>query len=125
MNIKALILLWNLTQEHVGTSGARAAAGVLLGLYNGPRFPFDLTDLRVLDGAHTRAAIEVITADAASCQREVHEWLNLVTGRHDFGQRFEHLAHQVRAKGRCKREGLRPLDPPRLVIRLPATQVAA
>lgn len=104
MNIQALVHLWNCTQLHTGTSGARAAVGVLLGLYNGSRFPFDLTDLRLMDASYLAAAIEVIQSDAAHCQREVHEHLNCLTGRSDFGQRFEHLAYRYRLKGRCKRE---------------------
>lgn len=121
MNTEALIKLWNLTQLHRGTSGARAAAGVLLGLYNGTRFPFDLTDMRLLGGAEQAAAIAVIQADANRCQMEVHEWLNRLTGRHDFGNRFEHLAHEFRCfqRGRCKKAHLleRPISPERLVIR--------
>ena len=116
MNLPALVALWNATQMHVGTSGARAAAGVLLGLYNGSRFPFDLTELRLLDGKLLEAAIEVIRCDATRCEMEVHSWLNRVTGRTDFGQRFEHLAYEWRRKGKCKREYLEPLRPPRLVI---------
>lgn len=118
MNLAALVALWNVTQEHVGTSGARAAAGVLLGLYNGERFPLDLTDLRVLDANNLAHAVAVIGCDAARCEREVHDWLNLVTGRNDFGQRFEHLAHEWRRKGRCKRDELEPVSPARLVIKL-------
>jgi hypothetical protein len=118
MNTTALIQLWNLTQRHPGTSGARAAAGVLLGLYNGTRFPFDLTDLRVLDNQHLPAALQVITSDATRCQMEVHDWLNRMTGRRDFGPRFEHLAHEYTAfkRGRCKREYLLPLQPARLLL---------
>ena len=118
MNTTALIELWNLTQLHPGTSGARAAAGVLLGLYNGSRFPFDLTDLRVLDGPHLAAALAVISSDALRCQMEVHQWLNHLTGRRDFGQRFEHLAHEYQGfkRGRCKREWLEPLEPAHLLI---------
>lgn len=120
MNTQALIQLWNLTQEHGGTSGARAAAGVLLGLYNGGRFPFDLTDLRVLDSNHLRAALEVIAADAGQCQMEVHDWLNRLTGRTDFGRRFERLAHEYGCfkRGRCKREHLDEVQPMRLVVRV-------
>ena len=70
MNTEALMQLWNLTQQHKGTSGARAAAGVLLGLYNGERFPFDLTELRVLDPKHLAAAMEVIGADAVAAGEE-------------------------------------------------------
>ncbi|SFO51296.1 hypothetical protein SAMN05216567_10117 [Variovorax sp. OK605] len=123
MNTAALIKLWNVTQVHQGTSGARAAAGVLLGLYNGSRFPFDLTDLRVLDNAHLEAAITVINDDAGRCQMEVHAWLNRLTGRRDFGQRFEHLAHEWKHKGKCKREYLDVLEPAHLTI-VPPTPAA-
>jgi hypothetical protein len=111
MNIEALIKLWNITQGHHGTSGGRAAAGVLLGLYNGPRFPFDLTELRLLDDENLQAAMEVMRCDASRCQMEVHQWLNTLTRRRDFGMRFEHLAHEYRRKGRCKREYLDPVWP--------------
>jgi len=121
MNTDALITLWNLTQQHPGTSGARVAAGVLLGLYNGERFPFDLTNLRSLDDRYRDAAINVILSDATRCQREVHDWLNQLTGRRDFGGRFEHLAHEYVStrKGRCAKTYLteRPITPARLVIR--------
>lgn len=116
MNTSALIQLWNCTQRHHGTSGARAAAGVLLGLYNGDRFPFDLVDLRVMDATYLAAAIEVIRSDATRCQREVHEWLNQLTGRHDFGMRFEILAHEYRRKGKCKKEHLDPVSPANLIV---------
>lgn len=116
MNTAALIKLWNLTQVHQGTSGARAAAGVLLGLYNGIRFPFDLTDLRVLDEPHFEAAMAVIRCDGQRCHMEVHAWLNQLTGRHDFGMRFEHLAHEWRRKGKCKREHLDPVLPAHVTI---------
>ena len=114
MNTKALMQLWNLTQQHKGTSGARAAAGVLLGLSNGERFPFDLTDLRVLDAKNLAAAMEVIGADAAHCQMEVHRILDKLTGRTDFGPRFEHLAHEYSCfkRGRCKASDLQQVDPP-------------
>lgn len=127
MNTGALITLWNLTQQHPGTSGARAAAGVLLGLYNGSRFPFDLTDLRVLDANHLDAALQVITHDATRCQMEVHQWLNGLTGRSDFGHRFEHLAweYQTFKRGRAKREWLAPLDPPHLTLARRAPQPEA
>ena len=118
MNTKDLATLWNVTQVHPGTSGARATAGVLLGLYNGTRFPCDLVDLRVLDSEYLQAALSVIAGDAGNCQMEVHEWLNRMTGRRDFGQRFEHLAYQLKRKGRTKRENLAPLTPAWLVIRL-------
>lgn len=119
MDTAALIRLWNVTQQHdAGTSGARRAALVLLGLYNGPRFPFDLTELRGLDTDNLRDALLVIGSDAQRCKREVHSWLNVLTGRVDFGERFEHLAWRFRVKGRCKRDALRQLNPPTLIIKL-------
>lgn len=122
MNMLALVELWNLTQQHSGTSGARVAAGVLLGLYNGDRFPFDLTELRALDRHNLDCALAVIGSDAGHCQMEVHEWLNRSSGRSDFGERFEHLAHEYARfkRGRCKKQGLRPVTPPRLVLRVSA-----
>jgi hypothetical protein len=120
MDTKSLITLWNLTQQHKGTSGGRIAAGVLLGLYNGARFPFDLTELRSLDDNYRDAAINVILSDSTRCQHEVHEWLNRLTNRRDFGDRFEHLAHEYTTtkRGRCKVDYLteRPITPARLVI---------
>ena len=126
MNIESLIRLWNMTQEHVGTSGARVAAGVLLGLYNGDRFPFDLTELRALDPDNLTHALAVISSDAGRCQMEVHVWLNRVTDRNDFGPRFEHLAHEFICfkRGRCPKNQLRPVSPARLVLRMPAQEVA-
>ena len=123
MNTDALIRLWNVTQKHdAGTSGGRRAALVLLGLYNGPRFPFDLTELRAMDTNIMEDALAVITEDGRRCQMEVHMWLNKLTGRGDFGERFEHLAHKYRVKGRCKREALHQLSPETLVIKAAAPQ---
>ena len=121
MNTQALVALWNVTQEHVGTSGARVAAGVLLGLYNGTRFPLDLTELRCLDAGLRNAAFEVIQADATRCQMEVHSWLNRIAKRDDFGQRFEHMAHEYTTfkRGRCKKDFLVDLEPRRLTLRFP------
>lgn len=116
MNTTALIQLWNLTQRHRGTSGGRAAAGVLLGLYNGSRFPMDLTDLRVMDNSNLAAALRVMQDDASRCQMEVHEWLNQLTGRRDFGARFEQLAHDYSRKGKCKKEHLDRLVPTLILI---------
>lgn len=126
MNKNALIQLWNLTQLHPGTSGARAAAGVLLSLYNGSRFQLDLTELRLLDGSNLTAAMAVISDDARHCQQEIHQWLNLYTGRNDFGERFEHLAWEYSAykRGRCKREYLSPVEPARVAFRLDESAAA-
>lgn len=88
--------------------GAKVAAGLLLGLYNGTRFPFDLTDLRLLDAQMLDDALALMRFDARLTS-EVHEWLNTLYGRDDFGGRFEHLAHKWRKKGKCKKEWLVPV----------------
>jgi hypothetical protein len=116
MDIRALIRLWNVTQQHPGTSGAEVAARVLLGLYNGPRFPLDLTELRRLDGTILMDAMAVIGSDANQPIREIHVWLNLLSDRLDFGSRFEQLAYDYNVKGRCKRSELRNLLPESILI---------
>lgn len=83
-------------------SGARVAARLLLGLYNGSRFEFDLTDLRLLDTANLKRALALLEFDATP-RMEVHQWLNRMYGRTDFGMRFEHLAHSWNIKGKCKK----------------------
>lgn len=112
MNTKSLISLWNHTQQCPGTSGARACAGVLLGLYNGSRFPFDLTELRLLDPSLRGAALQVIAADATFCKQEVHAWLNTLSASGEFGDRFELLAWEYKcfSRGRCKAEYRRELE---------------
>lgn len=121
----AAATLWNVAQRDTGQSSV--CARLLLGLYNGSRFQFNLTDLRRLDADLRRAAFDLIGADATggiSC--EVHDLLNRATGRTDFGRRFEQLAYDWRMKGRCTRENLGPPPSPRvLVIQLPHTAAAA
>lgn len=115
MDTKALISLWNHTQQHPGTSGARVCASVLLGLYNGARFPMDLTDLRLLDGALLGHALAVIANDATRCQREVHDWFNCITGQYGWGGRFEWLATDYKCfkRGACKLKDLEEQYGPR------------
>lgn len=115
--------LWNVASRDTGQS--RVCARLLLGLYNGHRFPFDLTDLRLLDAELLRAAIDLMAADATHTLRcEVHELLNKGTGRTDFGHRFEHLAHEWTLPGRCLVRHLAKLEPKHLVLQLPAAQLA-
>jgi len=66
----------------------------------------------------------VIRSDASHCQMEVHEWLNRLTGRVDFGRRFERLAHEYRRKGRCKLIHLDPVSPENLLIEQPGADTA-
>jgi hypothetical protein len=96
-----LVLLWETAQRDHG--GSRVCVKLLLGLYNGQRFPFDLNELRCLDDRHLDAAMAVILSDA-SPQMEVHERLNRLLGRRDTGDRFELLAFDWGLKGRCPKE---------------------
>ena len=82
---------------------------MLLGLYNGYRFQFDLTELRRLDASNLKRALALLEFDARP-RMEVHEWLNRLYGRTDFGPRFEHLAHRWNLKGKCKKQGLVPVE---------------
>ncbi len=82
------------------TEGA-VCARLLLGLYNGQRFPFDLTDLRVLPAAEFADALAVITMDARLTRQEVHEYFQAGS------RKFEDLArqHQVTDIVRLQGEG--------------------
>lgn len=103
--LDALAKLWQLAQGDSG--GEKVAAKLLLGLYNGRRFPFDLTDLRVLDEVNLERALLVLEMDARP-RREVHELLGMVF-RHPkghFGDEFEWRAYDLGLKGRAKKQYL-------------------
>lgn len=89
---------------------ARIAATMLLNFYNGHRFQFDLTDLRLLDERHLTMALTLMRFDA-QLSREVHEHLNHMYSRTDFGPRFEHLAHKWSLKGKCLKSHLSKVPP--------------
>ncbi|CAM5563177.1 DUF7673 family protein [Eoetvoesiella caeni] len=67
----ALRRLLPLAQRDTGQSGV--IARFLLGLYNGPRFPFNLTDLRRLDRALLIDCLAVLRMDSTP-EREIHEY---------------------------------------------------
>lgn len=68
----ALARLFKLaSQSDTGQAGVLAA--FLLGLYNGRRFRFDLTDLRRLDAALHEDCMAVLRMDA-SPRQEVHQY---------------------------------------------------
>lgn len=57
-------------------SGAFAVKKVLLGLYNGSAYPFDLTSLRNLDSNNFDDVMAVLNSNARSCPpKEIHEYL--------------------------------------------------
>lgn len=102
----ALLRLWPIAQRDHG--GARVVCRFLLGLYNGSRFPFDLTDLRLLDADVLRDVMAVLWMDTHP-QAEVHELLNGLLGRRDIGHRLELLACDWRLKGKCSKENEKEL----------------
>lgn len=106
--LSALYALWQMAQRDHG--GARVAGRFLLGLYNGGRFPFDLTDLRLLDEVRFHQCLEVLRMDHAPWA-EVHVLLGQVCSPDGapLGYEFEDLAHQLLMKGRCSRAALKDL----------------
>jgi hypothetical protein len=116
--ILSLSRLWNVAQADTGQSGV--CVRLLLGLYNGPRFPFALTDLRRLDSDLLRAAFDVLGADAShALAGEVHDVLNRAYGRSDFGHRLEHMAHAWGCKGACTRANLPATGKAPILLKLP------
>lgn len=75
--------LWTIANGHSGQ--CRTTAAFLLGLYNGYRFPFDLTDFRSLDRNIFADCLTVLTSDYAP-QTEIHNRLGV------SGEAFEQLA---------------------------------
>jgi hypothetical protein len=70
---QAAIRLWTLTSKH--TSGQGRYVGLfLLSIYNGQRFPFDLTNFRCLDTAIFNDCMAVLYADHRPAQ-EIHDML--------------------------------------------------
>lgn len=104
--LDALLQLFSVAKRHIGCSGGNTAARVLLGLYNGTRFPFDLTDLRLLDERNLNAALVAIEMDARRTYAEVHDVLNDLLGVRWVGSQFELWAYDLRLPKRCKKEAL-------------------
>jgi ParB family transcriptional regulator, chromosome partitioning protein len=60
---------------HTGTGQARVVARFLVSLYNGDRFPFDLTDFRALDTDLLEDCLDVLVMDNKP-HREVHKYFD-------------------------------------------------
>lgn len=80
----ALRRLWPVAQRDTGQSGV--VARFLLNLYNGSRFPFDLTDLRRLDYALFDDCMAVLAMDCLAHRQEVHLYFE------HGGKLFEQMA---------------------------------
>ena len=80
---EALMRLFKVAQADTGQ--CKYIAAFLLGLYNGYRFPFDMTNFRAIDGALFDDCIAVLKMDARPRQ-EVHRYFD------DGSRKFEQLA---------------------------------
>lgn len=83
--VEALQRLLPVAQRDTGQS--RVVARFLLGLYNGNRFPFDLTDLRGIDLDLFEDCMVVLQMDALVQRREVHNYFGS-----EGGALFEQIA---------------------------------
>lgn len=101
----ALVYLWKMAQGY--SSSEKAAARFLLGLYNGYRFQFDLTDFRLFDCGNFKRCQLVLAMDHMP-KAEVHVVLAGLLGMRvrDMGAAFEHLAFNHRVKGAVKKADL-------------------
>ena len=72
------------------TGQAITVRHLLLGLYNGHRFPFDLTRLRGLDSALFDDCMAVIAMDARATVKEIHEYIQNGSGLFETWVKGEH-----------------------------------
>lgn len=61
-------------RNHPGTGQVERLVHFLAGVYNGPRYPFDLTDLRALDTVLANACMAYLNYDRLG-NEEVHHYL--------------------------------------------------
>lgn len=105
--ITAITHVYTFAKKHVCSSSGIVMARLLLGLYNGHRFLFDLTDLRLLDGVNRQAALAVLRLDASSTRCEVHTLLDAIyADGYSTGAEFELWAYHRRIKGRTVKDSL-------------------
>jgi hypothetical protein len=83
VGLPALRRLFKIAQGHSGQ--CRNVAAFLLGLYNGSRFPFDMTNFRAVDTEIFNDMLLVLRMDSRLIE-EVHTYFD------DGGQAFEQLA---------------------------------
>lgn len=88
--VPALHRLFELAEQSDSGQACRVAR-FLAGLYNGPRFKFDLTSLRGLDRSLKADCLAVLAMDAFIFEREVHRYFD------NGGARFEAMIedHQL------------------------------
>lgn len=94
--------LFDVARRLWDTGGGGTVARLLLGIYNGGRFPFDLTDLRRLDNNNLAMALTVLQMDAR-CRAEVHVILSALLDDMTVQSRMECWAYDMGLKGRAKK----------------------
>lgn len=108
--VDAALCLYKLVKRCRDTSGGIRATKFLLGLYNGYRFPFDMTDLRSFDSKNFEAAITLLRLEHDSRWVEIHILLDAILGSgSNCGAEFENWAYDLRLPKRCKKDNLPPL----------------
>ena len=100
--LAALEGLYTTSKRLWDTGGGGACVRVLLGCYNGTRFPFDLTELRRLDGGNLNNVLTVLRMDAR-CRAEVHVILLYLLSDRMVQAQFERWAFDLGLKGRAKK----------------------
>lgn len=106
--LAALEALYTTGKRLWDTGGGGVCVRVLLGCYNGTRFPFDLTDLRRLDGTNLNNALTVLRMDAR-CRAEVHVILRYLLSDRTVQAMFERWAYDLGLKGRAKKADVEDL----------------
>lgn len=105
--VVAISHLYEFAKRNTYCSSGKAAIRLLLGLYNGNRFEFDLTDLRLFDRQNLDAAMATLRLDAERTRCEVHDLLDAIYADGFSTQAdLEHWAFGFNLKGRCKKEAL-------------------
>lgn len=85
------------------TNPCRCVAAFLLGLYNGVRFPFDMTDLRALDGELFEDCMTVLRMDARITRKEVHLYLSEGSAKFEALARDWHIDDMLKIREDAKR----------------------
>lgn len=81
--------LWSIANGLAGQG--KTVARFLLGLYNGRRYPFDLTDFRLLDFRILKECLLVLEMDS-NPEHEIHDLLGIP------GPKFEEIAQDWNIK---------------------------
>jgi hypothetical protein len=106
-SLNAALTLYKLVKACPDKGGGIRAAKFLLGLYNGHRFPFDLSDLRGFDTNNFEAAMTLLRSEYTNFYCEIHVLLDAILGAGaNCGSEFENWAYNLRLPKRCTKQQL-------------------